>query len=60
MSALASACPTCDAPVSLQDNTEVSEIINCGDCSTRLVVEAVTADGVALAEAPAIEEDWGE
>ena len=52
-------CPTCDAAVVLPEGTEVSEIISCPECQTRLVVEAV-GKSPQVGVAPAIEEDWGE
>ena len=52
-------CPTCDAEIVLPDGTEVSEIIACPECQTRLVVEAVGKNS-RVGVAPAIEEDWGE
>ena len=52
-------CPTCDAEVVLAQDTEVSEIISCSDCQTRLVVEGV-GDKPRVGIAPVIEEDWGE
>jgi len=53
-------CPICDANVLLPVNTEVSEIVNCSDCSTRLVVEKINDSEIVLQKAPTIEEDWGE
>jgi lysine biosynthesis protein LysW len=53
-------CPVCDAAVSVPANTEVSEILTCGDCQTRVVVQALTNNSVTLGQAPAVEEDWGE
>jgi lysine biosynthesis protein LysW len=55
-----SQCPICDAQVSLPINTEVSEIVNCFDCNSRLVVERKTDKVIVLQQAPTIEEDWGE
>jgi lysine biosynthesis protein LysW len=53
-------CSICDAPVELQEGVEVSEVVTCADCGSRLVVESITNHQVLLAQAPAIEEDWGE
>ena len=52
-------CPVCDAAVQAA-GAEVSEIITCPDCKSRLVVKNVSETGVTLGEAPQIEEDWGE
>ncbi len=53
-------CPICDAEVTLQKNTEESEIINCPECHSRLVVAAMKGSFATLEQAPAVEEDWGE
>lgn len=60
MSNLQTNCPICDAQVNLPDNTEESEIITCSECSNRVVVENINNKNITLAEAPEIEEDWGE
>lgn len=53
-------CPICDAQVTLTDDIEESEVITCSDCNNRIVVESIEGTKVTLAEAPEIEEDWGE
>ena len=53
-------CPVCDAPITIPANTEVSEILTCGECQTRVVVQEITKTTVTLGQAPAVEEDWGE
>ncbi|MBI3366098.1 lysine biosynthesis protein LysW [Candidatus Roizmanbacteria bacterium] len=55
-----STCPVCDAQVTLQKNTEESEIISCSECHTRLVVASMKGAFATLEEAPKVEEDWGE
>lgn len=60
MSDVNGTCPVCDAQVSLPQDTEVSEIIACPECETRLVVEEAGNAGVVLTQAPEIEEDWGQ
>ena len=60
MSQYKSVCPTCDAEVTVPKGTEESEIINCSDCKSRLVVEKIEKDQVMLQQAPAVEEDWGQ
>jgi alpha-aminoadipate/glutamate carrier protein LysW len=52
-------CPVCDASVTLPEKAEESEIINCADCKSRLVIEKLSPS-VVLQQAPAVEEDWGE
>ncbi|MFC5185569.1 lysine biosynthesis protein LysW [Actinomadura harenae] len=51
-------CPECEGPVELAEPVRLSEIAQCGDCSSEL--EVVGVEPVALALAPEIEEDWGE
>ncbi len=51
-------CPGCDADVTIADDTEVGEIITCGDCGAELEVRSL--DPVTVEEAPQEEEDWGE
>lgn len=60
MANLKGTCPTCDAAINFDVTVEVSEISNCPDCQTRVVVDAVESDKVNLKEAPEVEEDWGE
>ena len=53
-------CNVCGASITLPENVEVSEIITCNDCHSRLVVEKIEANNVTLNEAPQVEEDWGQ
>jgi len=55
-----SICPVCDAHIHIPKNTEISEIINCSDCTSRLVVKNIKNNLAVLQQAPEIEEDWGE
>ena len=57
---LTGVCPVCDAQVPLASDITESEVISCPDCKTRLVVESIEKGKVKLAEAPKVEEDWGE
>lgn len=53
-------CPICEAQIK-QDNVEVSEIITCTECSTKLEVISVNkGKTMVLKEAPKVEEDWGQ
>ena len=52
------ACVECGADVSLHEDLEVGEIVDCGTCGSEL--EVVGDDPVALDVAPELEEDWGE
>lgn len=51
-------CPECVADITLENNTEVGEIIVCPDCGVDLEVTALEPASVDLA--PMEEEDWGE
>ena len=53
-------CPVCDSEVTLPEGTTESEIVSCADCHTRLVVASIANNVPTLAEAPKVEEDWGE
>lgn len=53
-------CTTCDAVLNIPKDVEISEIITCSECHTRLVVQEIKEDKVIIDEAPQIEEDWGE
>jgi len=53
-------CPICDAPVTLPSDTQVSEVISCSYCKSKLVVESLTKQKAIIAKAPDVEEDWGE
>lgn len=52
-------CPTCDATIAIAKDTQVSEILTCGECQSRVVVKTLTPT-VEIVIAPIIEEDWGE
>jgi alpha-aminoadipate carrier protein LysW len=51
-------CPECGAELSLHDDVETGEIIDCGTCGSEL--EVVDTEPVVLETAPELEEDWGE
>jgi len=53
-------CPVCDSHFNIDDEIEIDEVIACGDCASRLVVEEIKDGKVILKEAPVVEEDWGE
>lgn len=60
MASVKGKCPICDTDISLAAQVEESEIINCPDCQSRVVVEKVDKTEMTLAQAPEVEEDWGE
>lgn len=51
-------CTECGADVTLHEDIEVGEIIDCGTCGGEL--EVIETDPVVLETAPELEEDWGE
>jgi alpha-aminoadipate/glutamate carrier protein LysW len=51
-------CTECEAEITLDDTTEVGEIIQCPDCGMDL--EVISLDPPEVAAAPEEEEDWGE
>lgn len=60
MTNITASCPICDANVAVPEGTEETEVLTCGECENQLVVEKIDSSNVVLAEAPEIEEDWGE
>ena len=53
-------CSICNAEVTLPKNVELTEIVSCHDCHSKLVVEKINKNSVILTKAPDVEEDWGE
>lgn len=51
-------CPECAAEITLDEETEVNEIIVCSDCGVDLEVTSLEPATVEMA--PMEEEDWGE
>ncbi len=51
-------CTECGATLAMNEDTEVGELITCGDCGADLEVTGMTPPMVQLA--PQEEEDWGE
>lgn len=51
-------CVECGAEVSLHDDLETGEIIDCATCGAEL--EVVGTDPITLDKAPELDEDWGE
>ncbi len=51
-------CPECAAEITLDEKTEVGEIIVCPDCGVDLEVTSLNPAQVELA--PMEQEDWGE
>lgn len=53
-------CPVCAALIIPIAGIEETEILSCPECRSMLVVDGIEGDRLRLAEAPRIEEDWGE
>ena len=53
-------CPICDAQVTLEESTQVSEIVACAECKNKLEVKGKNGSTFQLSQAPQVEEDWGE
>jgi alpha-aminoadipate carrier protein LysW len=51
-------CPECASELKLDDQTMISEILQCTDCGVEL--EITCLDPLAVETAPEEEEDWGE
>jgi alpha-aminoadipate carrier protein LysW len=51
-------CNECGGEVSLADDAEVGEIVDCPTCGTEL--EVIDVSPPVLERAPELEEDWGE
>lgn len=62
MKTISANCPVCDATVTLNPDVEVTEIVSCFECRSKLVVESIDEkkQKAVLAKAPAVEEDWGQ
>lgn len=55
--AAVASCPTCSQPIEGEDRVE-GEVLACPGCDAEL--EVVGLSPLRLAEAPEVEEDWGE
>jgi alpha-aminoadipate/glutamate carrier protein LysW len=51
-------CPTCESDVTVPEPVVANEIVECGQCRSEL--EVLTVEPLVLAQAPEVEEDWGE
>ncbi len=51
-------CPVCEAPVTAPADAIAGEILSCDDCGAELEITALQP--LTVAEAPEVEEDWGE
>ncbi|MFC7073371.1 lysine biosynthesis protein LysW [Halovenus rubra] len=51
-------CIECGADVSLYDDIEAGEILDCGTCGVEL--EVLNVDPTELDTAPELQQDWGE
>jgi lysine biosynthesis protein LysW len=53
-------CPVCAGWIIPASRVEETEILSCPECRTMLVIDRIEGTLLRLAEAPQIEEDWGE
>jgi len=51
-------CPICDVTIVPASDVQASEVISCPDCGSDLEIKSL--DPLVIAEAPRVEEDWGE
>lgn len=51
-------CIVCGATIEKEKSTVIGELIQCEDCSAELEVRNL--EPFTLAQAPQVEEDWGE
>lgn len=51
-------CIVCEGDVPLPAPLMEGELLTCADCGTEL--EVITLNPVTVAEAPEVQEDWGE
>ncbi len=52
------ACPVCEADVEVRADCVAGELVDCAGCGVELEITAVSP--LTVAEAPEVEEDWGE
>jgi hypothetical protein len=53
-------CPVCEVRIYPSGYVEETELLNCPDCFSLLVVDGLTGPIIQFLEAPMVEEDWGE
>lgn len=53
-----STCIECGDDVTLPEDVEVGELVDCGTCGTEL--EVLGVDPIEVDAAPELSEDWGE
>jgi len=51
-------CIECGAALTLHDDVETGEIVDCGTCGAEL--EVIAVDPVEVDTAPELQQDWGE
>jgi len=51
-------CVECSSELTIPDDVESGEILDCDTCGTEL--EVIGVDPIELSKAPELEEDWGE
>ncbi|MEM9382611.1 MAG: lysine biosynthesis protein LysW [Planctomycetota bacterium] len=56
--ATSTACPVCGSAVDVPSDVLAGEVLACDDCGAEL--EVTSLEPLTLAEAPEVDEDWGE
>ena len=51
-------CPECSSSITVNEQAQLNEVINCSECGDEL--EVIGVNPIELVKAPEIEEDWGE
>ena len=54
----ATACPVCGSAIDVPAAVLAGEVLACDDCGAEL--EVTNIEPLTLAEAPEVDEDWGE
>ncbi len=50
----------CDAPVKIEDDAVIGEIVSCPDCGADYEVASLENGTVTVKAAESVKEDWGE
>ena len=53
-------CLECEAPVHIEDDAVVGEIVSCPDCGADYEIASLNNSTVTVKKAESVKEDWGE
>ena len=53
-------CLECDAPVHVEEDAVIGEIVSCPDCGADYEIASLDGGTVTLKVAESVKEDWGE